>query len=84
MVNQIEGKAPETIQLFRDKDTLLRELRTQLNRKDLLLVDYARQVERLKRTRNQLAAGKQGSFSSMDSHRSQWPFLSYRFGEHIA
>lgn len=58
MVAHIQGRAPETVGLFRDKDTLLRELRSQLNRKDLQVMDYARQVERLKRTRNQLASGK--------------------------
>lgn len=58
MLSQIQERAPETVGLFRDKDTLLRELRSQINRKDLQLMEYACQVERLKRTRNQLASGK--------------------------
>lgn len=57
-MSQVQRKAPETIGLFRDKDALLRELRSQLNQKDLQLMEYARQVERLKRTRNQLVSGK--------------------------
>lgn len=56
MLSQIQERAPETVGLFRDKDTLLRELRSQINRKDLQLMEYACQVERLKRTRNQLAS----------------------------
>jgi hypothetical protein len=58
MISQVQGRAPETVGLFRDKDTLLRELRSQINRKDLQLLEYARQVERLKRTRNQLVTGE--------------------------
>lgn len=58
MLSQIQERAPETVGLFRDKDTLLRELRSQINRKDLQLMEYACQVERLKRTRNQLASGE--------------------------
>jgi hypothetical protein len=58
MISQVQGRAPETVGLFRDKDTLLRELRSQINRKDLQLLEYARQVECLKRTRNQLVTGE--------------------------
>lgn len=58
VLSQVQGRAPETVGLFRDKDTLLRELRSQINRKDLQLLEYARQVERLKRTRNQLVSGE--------------------------
>ena len=57
LVSDLNSKAPETIGLFRDKDAQLRQLMTQLNRKDVQLADYARQIDKLKRTRNQLASG---------------------------
>ena len=58
LVSQIGNSAPDTIKLFTEKDALLRELRSQINQKDLLLMEYARQVAKLKKTRNQLAAGE--------------------------
>ena len=53
----MKNGAPETIGLFRDKDAQLRELRSQLNRKDVQLMENIRQIEKLKRMRNQLATG---------------------------
>ena len=57
LIAQMKNGAPETIGLFRDKDAQLRELRSQLNRKDVQLMENIRQIEKLKRMRNQLATG---------------------------
>jgi len=57
-VSQVKEKAPETVGLFRDKEAQLRELRSQLNRKDIQLLSYAHKVEALKRTNKQLTAGE--------------------------
>ena len=57
-VSQLKEKAPETVGLFRDKEAQLRELRSQLNRKDVQLLSYAHKVEALKRNNKQLTAGE--------------------------
>jgi len=55
-MSQLKEKAPETVGLFRDKEAQLRELRSQLNRKDVQLLNYAHKAEALKRTNKQLTA----------------------------
>lgn len=57
-MSQFQAKAPETVGIFRENQLAIRELRTQVNSKDLQLMEYARRVERLKRTRNQLVSGE--------------------------
>ena len=57
-MSQLKEKAPETVGLFRDKEAQLRELRSQLNRKDVQLLNYAHKAEALKRTNKQLTAGE--------------------------
>lgn len=59
MLNEIQNRVPDTVALFRDKEALLRELRSQLNHRDLQLLDYSRELDRMKRINEQLESGMQ-------------------------
>lgn len=60
MMSEFQKRVPDTVALFRDKEALLRELRSQLNHRDLQLLDYSRELDRMKRINEKL--GSSNSF----------------------